>query len=133
MLLGLLRERATKIPLECLTRAKRRAQIHLVIAEEARAEATICGKAHTVARAAIRVRHRRDHTDRAWRTREMIVRRRTIAARRTTARFQRTDRGRPIQHLVARHAVLRRALAQASSRHELDEADVPRRLERQAC
>src|SRR5215208_2594236 len=57
--LRLLGERAVHERRERLARAQRRAQIDLVVAEQARAQPTVGGEPHTVAAAAIRVRHRR--------------------------------------------------------------------------
>src|SRR5260221_4507407 len=64
VLLRLVRERATHMRLEQVAGAQRSAQIHLVIAEETRAQPSVGGEANTIALPAIRVRHRRDHPNR---------------------------------------------------------------------
>jgi hypothetical protein len=78
--LWLLRERAEHEWLERQSRAKRRPEIHLVIAEEAGAKPAIGSETHAIAASALRVSHRGDHADRAAGSVETGVRRRTIAA-----------------------------------------------------
>src|SRR6202022_656340 len=63
VLLGFRRERAAKERLERQSRPKRRAQIELVVAEETSAEPPIGRKSHAIAASAVRVRHRRNHSD----------------------------------------------------------------------
>src|SRR5690242_2187474 len=91
MLLRLLGERAPEKRLERETGAQRRTQIDLVIAEQAGPQSTVGREAHTVAAAAIRVRHRRDHADRTRRAGKPMIRRRSVAARGTGDGLERAE------------------------------------------
>jgi len=107
-------------------------QRHLVISEEARAESSVSGQAHAVARSAVGVRHRRDYPDRAASPGESVISGGTISSGRAGVCRQRTDRAHARQHLVARYDVLPRQLAHLADRHQLDEPYVPLVVERQA-
>ncbi len=72
--------------------SQRVAQIHGVVAEETRPEPTIRCQTHTIARAAVCVRHRSNHTDRSLPTRELVVLGRAIPARRASDVRQRSER-----------------------------------------
>src|SRR5260221_630644 len=82
VLLRLVRERATHMRLEQVAGAQRSAQIHLVIAEETRAQPSVGGEANTIALPAIRVRHRRDHANRPGGAINRVVRSRSRFPRR---------------------------------------------------
>src|SRR5215207_2994053 len=102
--LRLLRERTADERLERNAGAQRRAQIHLVVAEQAGAQAAVRRESHPIAAAAVGMRHRGDHADATEPIRKAMVRRGTVAARRTRNRLQRPERSRHArEHFVARH------------------------------
>src|SRR5436309_3305973 len=103
MLLRFLGKRAAEVRLERFSRAKRRAQIHLVVPKETGAQATIGRETNTIARTTIRVRHRRDDADRAPCAGKVIVCCRPVAAWRAAASLERTKHGRGLEHFVARY------------------------------
>src|SRR5215203_126505 len=92
--LRLLGERTKDERLQRHTGTQRRTQIHFVVAEETGTQATVGREAHSVAAAAVGVRHRGDHADATEPTREPMVRRRAVAARRPGDWLQRAERGR---------------------------------------
>src|SRR5688572_33194288 len=102
MLARLLSQRLGVERHEVLAATERIAQVHLVIAEEARAQATVGGEAHAVAGLAIRVRHRRDHSDGAGRITETMVFRGTIPARRRARWLQWAEASEAVEYLIAR-------------------------------
>src|SRR3954447_13898058 len=108
MLARLLGERAREVCSEWLARAQRRPKIHLVIAEEARAQATVRREAHAIARRAVRVRHRRDETDCPHRTCQTTVARGTISLGGSGIELEGADGRNALANLVARHNVLPR-------------------------
>jgi len=63
----------------------------------------------------------------------MIVRRRTVAAWRSSARLEWSKYRCALEHFIAGHDVLGGELAQATNRHQLDEANMPRMIEREPC
>src|SRR5438477_129733 len=75
VLAGLLVERPTEMGRQRLPGAQRRPQIDLVIAKQTRAQASVRREAYAITRAAVRVRHRRDHTDRSGGASQAVVRR----------------------------------------------------------
>src|SRR4051812_7808291 len=91
MCFRLLGERAEDEWLERQTGAERRAEIHLVIAEQTRPESPVGGETHAVAAAAVRMRHRGDHADRSTRSLEARVRRGTVATRWSLRGSERTE------------------------------------------
>src|SRR6185503_401247 len=79
VLARLLLQRAHEMRVQWFSRAKRPAQIHLVVAKQTRPEASIRGEPDTIARCAIGVRHRRDDTDASGRAGETVIGRGSIA------------------------------------------------------
>src|SRR5690349_21943385 len=106
MLAGLFRERPYVERLETFARAQWIAQIHFVVPVETRAQPPIRGETHAVARATVRVRHRRDHTNRSGRAGKSIVLGRSVAPLRSTVRVERAQRRQPRQYLIARHYMI---------------------------
>src|SRR5678815_3939472 len=131
VLLRLVGECLSEERLEWLAAPERVAQQHLVIAEETGAKSAIGRESHAVARRAVRMCHRRDDADRALRTSEPIIRRGAVTSWRPTVWRERTERCDPRQHFVAGYDVLPRETAHLANGHELDEAHVPRMIERE--
>ena len=73
VLLWLVRERVSEVGLERHAGSERRAQVHFVVAEQARAEPAVGGEPHAIARRAVRVCHRRDDADRSGGAGPLVV------------------------------------------------------------
>ena len=109
------------------------AHVHLVVVQEAQVEAAVRGEAHAIARAAVGLGDRTDEADHAACTGGPIV-------ARLVRRIVRLEGLEHAEHVLDPAAELRRRhepIARrprgvaAAERHGLDEADVPRPIERQ--
>src|SRR5271156_919667 len=105
--------------------AKRRAQVDLVIAEEAQPEAAVGGQADAIATLAIVVRKRADHADGSRRSPVGEVARRTVSAGPYDA-FERAESAQAFYDFISRDVGLALLTRILNDRHHLDETDEER-------
>src|ERR1700716_2997181 len=124
-LLGLRRECYSEERLEWQSFAKRRSKIRLLGPEETCTKPAISREPHSVAAAAVGMRHGRDNADSAHGAVKPKVARRAIPSCWTDRRLNGRNGLHLVQNLVARHHVIPCELAHFSNGHQLDEPHVP--------
>src|ERR1700674_4004806 len=91
MLFRFCRQGTAKERIERHSGPKGCAQINLVVAKEAGAEPAVGGKPHAIAAPTIRVRHRRNHTDRADGAGESVITCGSVAPHRSFGGLEMAD------------------------------------------
>src|SRR6266446_2596387 len=125
VLFGLRRECTSKKRLERQSFAKRRSKIRLFCPEKTCAKTAISHEPHSVAAAAVSMRHGRDNADSAHGAVKPKVARRAIPSYRTDRRLNGRKGLDHLQNLVARHHMIPCELAHFSNGHQLDEPHMP--------
>src|SRR6266516_85768 len=131
MLFRLRRKSAAKKRIEWKSFTQWSAQVNLIVAEETRAETPISSESHSIAAAAIRVRHRGNHTDGAARAAEPEVAGGPVSTRRTDSILEWTNLLQRSQHFIGWHDMIPGQLSHLSDRHQLDESHVPLVVDRE--